>query len=88
MDNIFIKNLPYLDIHGYDRDSARVAINDFIKDNVHMKRQKILIIHGKGEGILKTVTRVTLQKNKNVKDFKISYFNDGCTVVELEFDKV
>ena len=23
-------NLPSIDLHGYDRDSARVAINDFI----------------------------------------------------------
>ena len=33
---IFIDSLPKLDLHGYDRDSARVAINDFIKDNQKM----------------------------------------------------
>ena len=27
---VFIDSLPKLDLHGFDRDSARVAINDFI----------------------------------------------------------
>ena len=34
MGDIFINNLPQLDLHGYDRESARVAINDFIKDSI------------------------------------------------------
>ena len=33
-DIIFINNLPNLDLHGYDRETARVAINDFINDNI------------------------------------------------------
>ena len=82
--DIFINNLPSLDLHGYDRESARVAINDFINDNIHMKNQKIVIIHGKGTGILKEVTRNTLSKSKYVKNFQTSYFNDGCTIVELQ----
>ncbi len=84
--DIFIKNLPSIDLHGYDRESARVAINDFINDNVHMKNKKIVIIHGKGSGILKEATRNTLSKNKYVNNYQIYYQNDGCTVVELKFD--
>ena len=33
MEDIFIKNLPFIDLHGYDIESARVATNDFINDN-------------------------------------------------------
>ena len=34
---IFIDNFPTIDLHGYDRDTARVATNDFINDNMKMK---------------------------------------------------
>ena len=27
-------NLPQIDLHGYDRDYARIQINDFIEDNI------------------------------------------------------
>ena len=84
MNDIFLNNLPSIDLHGYDRETARVAINDFIKDNIHMKNPKILIIHGKGEGILREMTKITLSKNKYVKNFQTSYFNEGCTIVELK----
>ena len=32
LDNVvFVEMLPKLDLHGFDRDTARVLINDFIK---------------------------------------------------------
>ena len=83
MRDIFLSNLPSLDLHGYDRETARVAINDFINDNLRMKKPKILIIHGKGTGILRSATKDTLSKNKNVVNFQTSIFNEGCTIVEL-----
>ena len=36
---LFIDNYPKLDLHGYDRETARVAINDFIRDNKKMKNE-------------------------------------------------
>ena len=53
MDDIFLKNLPLIDLHGYDVESARVATDDFINDNLILKNPKILIIHGKGKGLVK-----------------------------------
>ncbi len=84
MNDIFLNNLPSLDLHGYDKESARVAINDFINDNIRMKKLKILIIHGKGTGVLRVATKETLSKNKYVKNFQTSIFNEGCTIVELK----
>ena len=46
-------NLPTLDLHGFDRDYARIKINEFVYDNYRMKKKKIVIIHGNGTGILK-----------------------------------
>ena len=81
---IFIDNLPKLDLHGFDRETARVAINDFINDNYKMKQQFVTIVHGVGGGILRTTTNETLKKNKKVVDFKTFYYNNGCTVVQID----
>ena len=77
-------HLPTLDLHGYDRDYARIQINDFIMDHYKMKHKKIIIIHGRGTGILKKMTQTTLKNNKYVLEYKIDNFNDGMTVVTLK----
>ena len=78
---IFTDSLPKLDLHGFDRDAARVYINDFIIENKKLKNSFILIVHGNGTGILKQTTIDTLRTNKLVKEFKLLNNNTGCTVV-------
>lgn len=80
---VFINNLPTLDLHGYDSDSARVAINDFIRDNITIKNEFLVIVHGIGSGIIRHVTIDTLSKNKKVLDFKSYMYNNGCTIVQI-----
>ena len=77
-------SLPTIDLHGFDRDYARIVINDFILDNYKMQKANVLIIHGNGSGVLKKTTQETLRKNKLVKSFKIDNFNTGTTIVELK----
>lgn len=84
---IFIDSYPKLDLHGYDRDTARVAINDFINDNVKMKNDIILIVHGVGTGVLRKETSLVLSKNKHVLEYKTYYYNNGCTIVKLEINE-
>ena len=76
-------NCPTLDLHGESSDYARVAINDFVRDNYELKKETIIIIHGKGSGILKKTTQATLRDNKYVEEYKIDNFNDGQTIVKL-----
>ena len=83
-DVIFIDNLPKLDLHGIDSATARVMINDFIKDNVAMKNEIILIIHGVGTGIIKKTTQETLKTNKHVIAYKVFNFNAGCTISQIK----
>lgn len=77
-------NIPQIDLHGFDRDYARIQINDFINDNYIQKHQYILIIHGVGTGILRKTTHETLKHNKLVKTYKLDNFNSGTTIVELK----
>ena len=81
---MFISNLPKIDLHGYDRDSARLAINDFVKENIKLKNKEFVIVHGIGSGILKKTTHETLKRNKNVIDYAICYNNVGSTIVRVE----
>ena len=76
-------NLPSLDLHGIDREYARILINEFIEDNYKIKNTKVIIIHGIGTGIIRKATKDVLSKNKYVKEFKIDNFNPGTTIVEI-----
>ena len=78
------ENYPKLDLHGLDRDYARILINDFVSDNYKMKKDVIIIIHGNGTGILKKTTQEALKNNKLVSNFKIDNFNAGQTIVTLK----
>lgn len=82
MINLY-KNLPSIDLHGFDRDYARITINEFINDNYIMHQEKVIIIHGIGSGILKTTVHNTLKNNHLVKNYKLDNFNVGTTIVEL-----
>ena len=82
-NDIFLEILPSIDLHGYDRDGARVAVKDFILENKILKNKEILIIHGIGEGIVKDAVHQELSKNKNVVEYKLASSNIGCTIVKL-----
>lgn len=84
---IFPDSFPKLDLHGYDRMSASLAINDFINDNIKMGNEIITIVHGIGAGVIRDTTINTLKKNKNVLEFKSSYSNRGCQIVKLKLTK-
>ena len=81
---IFVNSLPSVDLHGFDRDSARVKVNEFIHDNIVLKNEIVCIVHGIGSGILKEEVHLTLKKNKSVIDYKLFYNNNGCTIVKLK----
>ena len=81
--NPFFNILPKIDVHGYNRDMIKYVLNDFINDNIKLKNKKIIIIHGKGEGILKKEIHDLLKKDKRVKSYYIDSFNIGQTVIEL-----
>ncbi len=76
-------NLETLDLHGLDREYAKILINDFIRDNYNIGNLKVIIIHGIGSGILRKTTSEVLSKNRYVKEYKIDNFNPGMTVVSI-----
>ena len=42
---IFVDSYPKLDLHGYDRETARVAIEDFITDDTFFAEKVNVLNH-------------------------------------------
>ena len=82
----FIDFLPSIDLHGYDKVSARIKTEEFINDSVKLRNKKVVIIHGKGMGIVKSEVHKTLKNNKNVLNYKLDGFNTGITIVDIKID--
>ena len=86
MMDLLINTYPKIDLHGYDRDTARMTVCDFVLENVMLKNEMIVIIHGIGKGIVKRAVHDALRVNKNVLEYKTDNFNSGCTVVRLKIN--
>ena len=80
---ISYNNINKLDLHGIDRDYAKILINEFINDNYKMKNRQVIIVHGNGTGTIRKITQETLKKNKLVEEYKIDNFNSGTTIVTI-----
>lgn len=84
LNDIFLDRLPKIDLHGFDRDSARVAVNDFVDEAFVLGFSEIVIIHGIGSGIVKEMVHETLFRNKKVLSYNLSGSNIGCTIVRVK----
>ena len=83
IDNPFISIYPTIDLHGETADISAVLVKEFIDDNVKLKNTTVVIIHGKGNGIVRKSVENYLKYDKRVLEYKLDNFNDGVTVVKL-----
>lgn len=73
--------IPVLDLHGEQCAFVEVLVNDFIKDNIKMRKERLSIVHGKSTNILTKEVHRILKKNKSVKEYRINNWNLGETIV-------
>ena len=78
------KLYPTIDLHGEYQFSAKVLTKEFINDNITLKNKKLCIIHGIGEGKLKSAVHEVLKHDKRIKSYKVDFMNPGCTLVEIK----
>ena len=71
-------------MHGLDALTALINVNEFINDNIKLKKYDIIIVHGKGTGVLKKAVHEYLRKDKRVEKYEIDIYNDGVTIVKLK----
>ncbi len=88
--NVSIKNRefrPELDLRGMNLEEAEFVTEKFIDDAILGHIPSIVIIHGKGSGILRSGIHALLKKNKAIKSFRLGTFGEGeagVTIAELK----
>ena len=80
----FLYNTPSLDIHGFDRYGGVAMIKNFIDNESKIGTKKLIVVHRKGEGILKQATHEYLKTDRRVLEYKLNIFNDGETIIILK----
>lgn len=76
-----------LDMRGKRAEEAIEELNKYIDDAILVSVKEFKILHGKGNGILRTVVRQELHRNPDVKTFRpeaIEFGGDGITLVTLK----
>ena len=77
-------NIPTIDIHGYDRNSAIALVDSFVNSNYQAGYTVISVIHGMGDNILKEELHKYLKSKKlEVKSYKLNVNNIGETIINL-----
>ena len=77
---------PTLDLRGMRADEAIDALNTFLDNAILLSEHEGRILHGKGFGMLLTITRQQLKANRHVESFhpeRIELGGEGITVVHL-----
>ena len=78
------KIYPKLDLHGEYAFSAKIMVKEFIDDNIKLGKNKLYVIHGIGEGILKKAVHEVLKDDKRIEKYYIDFLNPGCTIIEVK----
>ncbi len=75
-----------IDVRGMRGDEALTAVTHFIDDAILVGMERVRILHGTGNGILRQLIRQYLATVPNVKSFRdehVQFGGAGITVVEL-----
>lgn len=78
---------PVLDVRGMRAEEAIPLLHQFMDTSILVSQAELKIIHGKGEGILRTLLRDELRKYKEVASFTDEHADRGgagITIVVLK----
>lgn len=88
-DHIYEKKLAFkqdIDVRGMRGDEAVQAVTYFIDDAIQVGMDRVRILHGTGNGILRTLIRQYLETVPGVKNYRdehVQFGGAGITVVDL-----
>ena len=78
---------PVLDLHGEYLDSALILVKEFITDNIILKNEYIVVVHGIGTDTLRRGIHEYLKHEKRVVSYKRNFFNMGETIIQLKLER-
>jgi DNA mismatch repair protein MutS2 len=76
-----------VDVHGFTLDDAVMAIDKYIDDAMLAGYGKVAVVHGRGEGILRTGLRKMLRQHRHVEKIRPGgpgEGGEGATIVTLK----
>jgi DNA mismatch repair protein MutS2 len=76
-----------IDVHGFTLDDAIIEVDKYIDDAMLAGYGEVVIVHGRGEGILRAGLRRMLTRHKHVRKVRQAgpdEGGDGATVVTLK----
>ena len=76
-----------IDVRGENLDTASIVVDKYLDDALMAGLEQVMIIHGRGEGILREGLTTMMHKHKHVKKLRKGAYNeggDGVTVVQLK----
>ena len=88
-DHIYEKKLAFkqdIDVRGMRGDEAVQAVTYFIDDAIQVGMDRVRVLHGTGNGILRTLIRQYLETVPGVKNYRdehVQFGGAGITVVDL-----
>lgn len=77
---------PYLDIRGFRAEEAVSAVEKLLDEAVLYAHKHLEILHGKGNGVLRQITRATAAKSPHVASFadqSEEFGGSGITLIEM-----
>lgn len=89
-DEMYEKKLhfkPDIDVRGMRGDEALQAVTYFVDDAIQIGVSRIRILHGTGNGILRTLIRQYLSTTPSVRSYRdehVQLGGNGITVIDLE----
>lgn len=78
-----------INVQGENLDDAEMNVDKYLDDAYIAGLKEVTIIHGRGEGILKSGIRQLLKNHKHVASYRKGSFDeggDGVTVAKLKVD--
>jgi DNA mismatch repair protein MutS2 len=72
-----------LDVRGHRAEDALVEVEQFIDDAIMLSHQNLRILHGKGDGILRTLIRERLRKYREVAQLEDEHADRGGAGITL-----
>lgn len=81
--NPFLVNLPIIDLHDETSETAIYRLQEFINEQVIIGHNKIIAIHGIGQGILRASVRDYISQHRQYT-YELDIYNDGMTIINIK----